>query len=238
MTRDIRIRSWLSAAACALAALAGAGAQAQSFCSSDGVPQPSRLLERFISADCEACWSAGAPKPAAGELALDWIVPGTRGDDAPLSAAANRDAAARLESLQRAAPAADDAVRHRVEAALAGLRVSHGLPFNGYLGTSIELKRPEHGRWSGWLLLVETIAAGSDNTPIERNLVRNALQVSWGGSGALSKEELSRLYEARSMSVPEGARPQRLRVVGWVEDGRGRMRAIAQSKCAPEGPGG
>ena len=244
MTHQICNRSWAGvgvlalAALAALAGLSSAGARAQSFCSSDGQRQPAGLLERFISADCEACWSQDGPRPAPGELALDWIVPGSKGDDAALSAAASRDALTRLTALARAAPAASDAVQHRVQAARRGLRVSHGPPINGYLGTSIEFKSPGPGPWSSWLLLVETIPAGADGTPIERNLVRNALESSWGGSGPLSREELARLYESRPMRIADGAQPSRLRVVGWMLDGRGRMRAIAQSQCSPAGPDG
>jgi hypothetical protein len=213
--------------------LASGTAMAQSFCSSDGRPQPVALLERFINADCEACWAdAATPQAARGELALDWIVPGGRGDDAPLSAAASRDSGARLEALGRARPATTDYSRSKIQPAPQRLRVSHGLPFNGYLGTSIELK-PGSGRpWRAWLALVETIPAGVEGTPVERNLVRNVLQPSWGGAGPLSKEEQRRLYEARPLSIPEGANPDRLRVVGWVEDSQGRIRAIAQSRCA------
>ena len=238
MTRDVCNRSWRGALLATAALFAGPAVWAQSFCSSDGQRPPTALLERFISADCEACWARAAPKPAAGELALDWIVPSGKGADAPLAAAAIRDAGWRLEALQRPAPATFDALRHRVESPRPGLRVSHGLAFNGYVGTSIELKSPGQGRWSSWLLLVESIPAGSDGTPIGRNLVRNALQSSWGGAGPLSKDELARLYESRPMAVAEGAKPSRLRVVGWMEDGRGRMRAIAQSQCAPPGVGG
>jgi hypothetical protein len=36
------------------------------------------------------------------------------------------------------------------------------------------------------------------------------------------------------MSIPEGAKSARLRVVGWVEDGRGRIVAAAQSRCIQE----
>jgi hypothetical protein len=238
MTHDVCNRSLAAAALLAAAVLAGPAAWAQSFCSSDGQRQPTALLERFISADCEACWARAGPKPAPGELALDWIVPASKGADAPLSAAAIRDAGWRLDALRRPAPSTLDVVRHRVEAPRPGLRVSHGLAFNGYIGTSIALTAPQQGRWSSWLLLVETIPAGAEGTPIERNLVRNALQSSWGGAGPLSKEELARLYESRPMAVADGARPSRLRVVGWMEDGRGRMRAIAQSQCAAGGPGG
>ena len=236
MTHEASIRCWTGRSLLALAAMAGPVAQAQSFCSSDGQTQPARLLERFTSADCESCWAEaaeGAARAEPDELALDWVVAGSKGDDAPLSAAASTDAPARLASLQQAAPVAVAAVRRLVQAPKRGLRVSHGLPFNGYLGTSIELKLPRAGRWTAWLLLVETIPAGSDGTPIERNLVRNTLQLAWPAG-----KEQPRLYESRPMSIPSGARPERLRLVGWVEDGRGRLRAIAQSRCTPAAAGG
>lgn len=233
MTCNVWIRSGAARGLLALAAMASPWAQAQSYCSSDGQTQPARLLERFISADCESCWADGVAPAEPDELALDWIVAGSKGDDAPLSAAASRDAGARLASLQRPVPAAVDAVRRVVQAPKRGLRVSHGLPFNGYLGTSIELKSPNTERWSAWLLLVETIPAGSDGTPIERNVVRNALQLAWPPA-----PRQARLFESRPMSIPEGAQPQRLRVVGLVQDGRGRLRAIAQSRCPPPGSGG
>jgi hypothetical protein len=238
MTRELAIRSVCRAALLGLAVLAAPWAPAQSFCSSDGQPRPVALLERFISADCESCWAAGGPAPAAGELALDWIVPGSKGDDAPLSAAALRESLSRLEVLQRPAPAGNDAVRSRVLAARRGLRVSHGLPFNGYLGASIELKPAGTGHWSAWLLLVETIPAGAENSPIERNLIRNVLNPGPAGPLTLSKEEQGRFFLSRPMSIPEGAKAERLRVVGWVEDGRGRIRGISQSACAPAPPGG
>jgi hypothetical protein len=236
MTRDLLLRAIFRAALLAPVGLGAPWALAQSFCSSDGQSAPGVLLERFISADCEACWADGSAPAAAGDLALDWIVPSSRGEDAPLSAAASRDALARLESLRRPAPKTAQAVRRRAESPLAMLRVSHGLPLNDYLGTSIELKSPPPGRWKGWLLLVETIPAGAEGSPIERNLVRNALVVTWGAERPLSKEERSRLFESRPMSIPPGARPERLRVVGWFEDGPGRIRAIAQSRCPPAAP--
>lgn len=215
-----------------LLALYAGGVQAQSSCSSDGQPQPVGLLERFINADCESCWSdASATQPGSGELALDWIVPGSRGDDAPLSAAASRDALVRLEALGRPAPPQAGSSHHKVQRASRRVRVAHGLPFNGYIGTSIELKPGGGGPWKAWLLLVETIPAGSEGTPVARNLVRNALQPAWHGERPLSKEEQRRLFESRPMSIPEGANPKQLRVVGWAEDARGRVVAVAQSRC-------
>jgi hypothetical protein len=208
--------------------------QAQSSCSSDGQPQPVALLERFINADCDACWrDARAARPGRGEIALDWIVPGSRGDDAPLSAAASRDALARLEALDRPAPPQAGTFRHKVQPPARTLRVAQGLPFNGYIGTSIELKPGSAGPWKAWLLLVETVPAGSEGTPVARNLVRNAIQPAWDGKTSLSKQEQMRLFESRPMSIPEGAQAARLRVVGWVEDARGHIRAIAQSRCVP-----
>jgi hypothetical protein len=222
-----------------LLALAAAGAQAQSSCDSDSQPRPTALLERFTSADCDACWGdAATPHPRRGELALDWIVPGRKGDDAPLSAAATRDAMARLEALEQAVPARTQVSQRRASPTGHRLRVAHGLPFNGYVGTSIELKPGRGGPWNAWLLLVETLPAGAEGSPVPRNLVRNALQTAWDGGSSLSKTQQRRFFESRPMSIPEGADPKRLRVVGWVEDARGRIRAIAQSACAaPAGKG-
>ncbi|MES2976573.1 MAG: hypothetical protein V4757_23380 [Pseudomonadota bacterium] len=211
--------------------LAALACQAQSYCASDGQPAPAALVERFINADCASCWGdVRTPKPGRGELALDWIVPVARGDEAVLSAAASRDSLARLETLRRQIPASADTLTTRSRPAGQRLRVSHGLPFNGYLGTSIELKPARGGPWNAWLLLVETIPAGSEGTPVERNLVRNALQVEWDARQPGTKE----LYEARPMAIPEGARPERLRVVGWVESADGLLAAIAASRCKPE----
>ena len=52
-----------------------------SSCSSDGVPAPRALLERFINADCATCWGAKqTPDAASGTLAIDWVTPGAKGD--------------------------------------------------------------------------------------------------------------------------------------------------------------
>jgi hypothetical protein len=34
------------------------------------------------------------------------------------------------------------------------------------------------------------------------------------------------------MRIAEGTKPSRLRVVGWVQDAQGKVRAIAQSRCS------
>ena len=234
------------AAGLGLCALLLPAARAQGVCSSDGQPQPVRVLERFLSADCERCWGtakAVAPSAAGPTLALDWIVPGRRGDEAPLSAAASRDALVRLQTLHRSAPHTQLAVSSAVAGRSgATVRVAHGVALGGYIGASIEARRPSGDRQpaTAVLLLVETIAAGSDGTPITRNLVRNMLQATWHGVFSLSNQEQMSLLERRPLSIPDGANPQRLRVVGWLQDGRGRLLAAAQSACRPEGddPGG
>ena len=225
-------------------------AWAQASCSSDGQRAPGALVERFISADCEACWADPAtPKVKATELALDWIVPSARGDDAPLSGAASRDALARLQALRIDVPRTAASNRHNVATAPGAkaptLRVAHGVALGGYIGASIELK-PARGAalpqppLTAWLLLVESVPAGTDGTPIARNLVRNAFFPTWNiDSLLLITEQLkkkpapapSRLYESRPMSIPPGANPERLRVIGWVEDARGRVIAGAASVC-------
>lgn len=214
-------------------------AWAQSFCSSDGQPRPVQLLERFINADCETCWADPAtPQAAANQLAIDWVLPGSKGDDAPLSAVAARESPARLEALRQQPPAQTFASTLPVTGLKgATLRVAQGLPLSGYLGTSIELKpipAAAKGRqWTAWLALVETLPAGAENSPVERNLIRNVLQATWDAGKPLSKGEQNRFFDARSMSIAEGANPERIRVVGWVEDEKGQVRAAAQSRCGP-----
>ena len=218
------------------------GASAQSFCASDSQATPVALVERFISADCEACWSAPkTPEPAAQALTLDWIVPSEQGEAAPLSAAASRDALMRLQALGRAAPATSFITSTKVVGGRAhSLRVAHGVPLGGYIGASIELKatvmprRPAH--LSAWLVLVETIPAGADGTPSERNLVRNVLLSQWNKPDKLSKTGQAIFREMRPLSIPQGATLARLRVVGWVQDAHGRVLSAAQSVC-PHAPG-
>ena len=204
-----------------------AGAQAQPSCSSDRVPQPSGLLERFINADCETCWAEPATsRTRPGELALDWIAPGAKGQDAPLAVAASPDALARLQALGRSRPLPTEQARSERQGRGPALRVAHGLPFNDYMGASIELPDGSGGPWRAWLVLVETLPAGTEGSPVERNLVRNLLQLSWPAAAGPQSE-------VRSMRIPEGTHSDRLRVVGWLEDARGVIRAISQSVCGP-----
>jgi len=224
--------------AVALSACAAHGAWAQSLCSSDGRATPTRLVERFVSADCEACWSAPQmlrTDPQA--LTIDWIVPTDLGDDAPLSAAATRDAQMRLDTLRRAAPSTSAVMATTVHRSRANqLRVAHGPAIGHYTGAIIELrttvKAGTQQPLSAWLILVETIPAGSDGTPLERKLVRNVLVATWGepDHAPLAGSYLYR--ELRPMNIPQGAKPERLRLVGWVQNAQGRILSAAQSVCA------
>jgi hypothetical protein len=121
------------------------------------------------------------------------------------------------------------------------VRVAHGVALGGYIGASIEAsveaqRRQTTAPLTAVLLLVETIAAGSDGTPIERNLVRNMLQAPWNGDSLLQKQKQISWLERRPLSIPEGANPERLRVVGWLEDRRGHLVAATQSACRPDPP--
>ena len=214
----------------------GFAAQAQSFCASDGQPRPVQLMERFINANCDTCWTDPAtPVPSSKAVALDWVVPSRQGDDAPLSAVATRDALARLEALGKSVPTESQTILHAVKGIKgAALRVAHGLPVADYLGASIQLKPLSPAArqpLTAWLALVETLPAGTEGSPVERNLVRTVLSRNWDGRKQLLKDEQNRLFESRSMNIAPAANPDRLRVVGWVEDEQGRVLLAAQSRC-------
>jgi hypothetical protein len=191
-----------------------------------------------LSADCDTCWAANrGPVPAHDALALDWVAPSDREGDAPLSTVALRDATDRLAHLKLAAPSKTSAV-HAITRSqrIATLRVAHGLPFNGYIGASIEMLRPLHfsGAYTVHLALVETIAASAEGNAMPRNIVRNVLQAKFNGRKQLSKSELSvgkPYFESRPMSIPPGTNPDRLSVVGWVQNEAGQLLAVAQSRC-------
>jgi hypothetical protein len=216
--------------ACWIAACAAAAQDPSPVCSSDGQAAPAALLERFVNADCAGCWTdLETPKPGPGQVALDWILPGSRDDDAPLAAAARREGLDRLAALGRAVPRNDDSRVARRAGGAVSLRVAHGLAFNGYIGASIELRNAPKDRWHAWLALVETLPVGTEGSPVERNLVRNVLELHWDPR----RHPAQRLAETRPMNIPAGADARRLRVIGFVEDVRGRIKGIAQTRCAP-----
>jgi hypothetical protein len=202
---------------------------ARALCTSDDVPPVNTLVERFINADCLACWrDRSQPRPAADALVLDWIVPGRKAETAALATSPSDDATERLDWLRHRIPAAMETVTSQRAGSPVHVRLAHGETFNDYVGTSIELRDAGSEVWHAWLLLVEKLPAGADGSPIPRNLVRKVFRPeSWShvrrGSAPLA--------ETRSMQVPPSTHPDRLRLVSVVQDGRGRIRAITQTEC-------
>jgi hypothetical protein len=204
---------------------------AHALCTSDGVPQPAAVLERFVSADCADCWRDRAtPEPAAGTIAVDWVLPGAQGDDAPLSAVALEDGRERLRVLGKPLPARSDAVFGRRQGKPVPLRLAQGDAFNDYIGTSMELRAPGREPWEAWLLLVEDLPAGTEGSPVERHLVRNVFRPEWPAPAGRAGGALE---ENRSMQIHPGARPERLRLVAVLADARGHIRAISRTACTP-----
>lgn len=204
-------------------------AAAQALCTSDDVPQPAAVLERFLNADCLECWRDPAtPKADRDTVVLDWVIPSRSGQAAPLSTVALDEALERLYAHRRQVPARTDAVTSRREGAGVPLRLAQGQAFNDYVGASMELKEPGREPWGAWLLLVESLPAGVEGSPVPRNLVRNVFRPDWGN---VMKRTPGRLAETRSMQIHAGAQPERLRLVAVLHDARGRIRAISKTEC-------
>ncbi|MEO8250309.1 MAG: hypothetical protein ABI589_13160 [Burkholderiales bacterium] len=147
-----------------------------------------------------------------------------------LPAAPIGDASARPASEGRSAPE----LPSQTNRSAPELRVAHGLPVGNYIGTSIELKGAAPGRWRVWLVLVETLPPGLEGSPVERNLVRNSLQFEWVVPAHADPKQTFK--ELRPMQIPAGAQPERLNLVGWIEDANGpaaTVGAIARSRCLP-----
>ena len=181
---------------------------------------PTTLVERYIPADCEACWSAGVA-PAPGSFVLDWIVPSPRGDAAPLAAAAM------AESVPRVVGLGNDATLERRHALASGgpqVEIADGPAWNGYIALRLTVKRgsaPLPGRVAGFVALVETVPAGEEGTPVARRVVR-------GVAGPLTLDPgLTRIEHMNAVRIPIGANVGRLGAVGWVQDGEGRVIALA-----------
>jgi len=188
---------------------------------------PTRLVERFVPADCERCWSGAAPlaRPA-GSLVLDWITPA--GDDAAMASAALPEAAARAGRM----PAGQTQVREtRLHPSTAPLlRIVDGPAWNGYIGLRLLVTR-HVGMPPGALAyaaLVEQVPAGSDGSPIERHLVRAIV----GPMGLGELASLPKIEHLRAVAVPAGSRADRLASVAWIETPEGRAITAAVSPPA------
>jgi hypothetical protein len=222
-----------------LAPMTQAQAQQQPICASDGQAAPVQLLERFINAECKSCWQDPATlKAKPGQAVLDWVVPGASGDEAALSAVAGVESLSRLEALKRGVPAqTGNSLKEVKPLTDASLRVAYGTALRGYLGASIEFKPAAQKNLrqplTAWLALVETLPAGTEGSPVARNLVRNSIAVAWNErDAALASEAVEgRRFESRVMSVADSVNVDQLRVIGWLENAAGEVVMAAQSAC-------
>ena len=98
----------------------------------------------------------------------------------------------------------------------------------GYVGGSLTFAAPGPVKQplTGWLALVELLPAGTEGSPVPRVLMRNLLSEPIPPHAT---EPMGQLW--RPMNVPEGADPERLQLLGWVSDAKGRVLALAQSSC-------
>lgn len=193
---------------------------------------PDVLIERVMSATCEACWREAAAAPDANALVLDWIAPA--GDDAAMALVAQPDA------LKRATPAADTTtVRRSVlpQRRRPALDVGSGLPVNGYIGLRLTVFR--HAALppgtEAFLVLTQRLPAGAEGSPIARQVVH-------GVAGPLSLVGLAgrrELVLRFVMRLPPTAEPEQLAAAGWLQTPQGEVIAAAQSPeasdsgCAP-----
>ncbi|MBK6864865.1 MAG: hypothetical protein IPG91_15715 [Ideonella sp.] len=190
---------------------------------------PNRLVERYIPADCEACWRDAAVPPA-GSAVLDWIVPSARGDAAPLAAAALAAATARAP---RSAPDATLERRHALAARGVDVRVEDGPILNGYLGVRLTVRHDGRGSLPegavGYIALVEALAPGEEGSPVERRLVRQL-------AGPLTLDPMRKDVEhLLAVRIAVGTRIDGLAVIGWVETPSRRILAAAarSAGCGP-----
>ncbi|MFO1220371.1 MAG: hypothetical protein U1E89_18570 [Burkholderiaceae bacterium] len=190
---------------------------------------PRAVVERFISADCDACWTRlDSARSTTDAWVLDWIVPSARGDEAPLAAAAPAEASARAQR-RGVDLASDSALTQRTPLPVTAgdsLAVTAGPAWYGYFGVQLDVK----GHWpagsSAWMALVEAVPRGTDGTPVPRHLVRNV-----AGPIAVDRLEADQ-RETRAMRWPETAKPQRLVASAWIETTDGRIVAFARDGCA------
>ena len=220
-------------AAAALLACAAGTATAQVAPDAAQCPQASAaVLERFISAECSACWTDASSAPALkGQWLLDWIVPSVRGDEAPLSPAAPDEAAQRARRVLHTGANDERTVVHRTAARgaiAARLKVASGPAFNGYFGVQLDGRGRAPAGSSVFVALVESVAAGTDGTPVPRELVRTV-------AGPFQPRELQsgkpwRVLQA--MRWPETAKPDRLLARAWLERADGSIAVMAGERCA------
>lgn len=189
------------------------------------------VLERFISAECSACWTDAPSAPArTDQWLLDWIVPSVRGDEAPLSPAAPQEAAERARRVLNTGANDARTVQHRSAArgtVAVRLTAASGPAFNGYIGVQLDGRGRAPAGSSVWIALVESVDAGTNGTPVPRRLVRTV-------AGPFQPRELQsgkpwRILQA--MRWPETAKPERLLARAWLEGADGGIVVMAGEHC-------
>ncbi|WP_295641269.1 hypothetical protein [uncultured Methylibium sp.] len=205
-----------------VAAAVTAVAQAAPSC-----PAPRQVVERFVPADCEACWAEPGAALPGSTWVLDWIAPSPRGAEAALAVAALAEAAERLDALEAAPAAVSTQVFRWTVRARPGpaLRVAGGPAWNGYLGLELTARGKPPAGAVAYLALVEDVPAGSEGTAVARRLVRAV-------AGPLPLDAGGRVStQLRALRIPEGARAERLRGAAWWVDGRQQLGGLALEGC-------
>ena len=194
---------------------------------------PRVMVERFISADCEACWQGPAASAAGHAFVLDWIVASPRGADAPLSVASLPEAG---ERAARAGTLAADAALQRslplpARPALQ-IEVLDGPSLNGYIGLQMSVRQRFRQALPaglvGYIAVVEQVPAGSEGNAAARRLVRTLI----GPLPLLGLAPGHPSVELRATRFPENAKPERLTAVAWVETADGKPLATASAPFA------
>lgn len=186
---------------------------------------PTVLIERVMSAACESCWREATTAPDADAVVLDWIAPA--GDDAPMAAVAQRDALKRTVPVIGTTTLRRSPLPHRRQPAL---EVNSGLPVSGYVGLRITVfKRAALPPGTqAFLVLTERVPAGSEGSPIARQVV-HGVAGPIALAGLATRRELAHWFAIR---LPDTAQPERLAAVGWLQTAQGEVIAAAQSEAA------
>jgi hypothetical protein len=188
------------------------------------------VIERFIAADCDACWARPGAKLPASTWALDWIAPA--GAEAALSAAALTDATARIEALGLSGlPGGTAEVERALAASPVRLRIAGGPAWNGYLGLELRSRGKPPAGAAAYVALVEVLPAGAEGNAVERHLLRAV-------AGPMPLDALGRAStQLRALRIPEGAKPERLRGVAWWIDDQAQVRGLVREGCPAPRPG-
>ncbi len=187
---------------------------------------PQRVVERFIDADCESCWSAPAEAALpARAWVLDWITPGARGAEAPLALAALAEGRARRAEVNALRPLSASGETEWRLAPRPPLRlaVEGGPAWNGYLGLQLQTRGSAPAGARAYLALVEDLPADAQGNARARRLVRAVAGPIFLGAGPTR--------ELRALRIPAGAHPERLRGVAWWVDRDERLLGIAAEGC-------